>query len=69
MNSAWTHKGYKATVEYDADFSLFCGSVADMYDGVYFESKSLEDVDLAFHEAVDDYMAFCDEKGKIPGPQ
>lgn len=60
-----TYKGYDATVEYDEGASLFCGSVADTRDGIYFETESPDDVDAAFHEAVDDYLAFCEAKGKI----
>ncbi len=45
---------------------MLCGSVVGMNDGVYFESQSAADIDHAFREAVDDYLAFCAEKGKEP---
>lgn len=66
MNSTLTYRGYSATVEYDEGSSLFCGSVADMRDGIYFEVGSLEDAERAFHGAADDYLAFCGVKDKIP---
>lgn len=66
MNSTLAYKGYSAKVEYDEGSSLFCGSVADMRDGVYFEAEFQEDAERAFRGAVDDYLAFCEAKGKIP---
>lgn len=66
VKSTLAYRGYSAKVEYDERSSLFCGSVADMRDGVYFEAESLENADRAFRGAVDDYLAFCEAKGKIP---
>lgn len=66
VNTTLTYKAYSATIEYDEGSSLYCGSIADMRDGVYFETESLEDVERAFHGAVDDYLAFCEAKDKIP---
>ncbi|TJW09871.1 type II toxin-antitoxin system HicB family antitoxin [Parvibacter caecicola] len=37
-----------------------------MRDGIYFEAESAADIERAFHEVVDDYLAFCAEKGKSP---
>lgn len=48
------------------DSKLLCGSVVGMRDGIYFEAESAADVERAFHETVDDYLAFCVEKGKSP---
>lgn len=66
MSNVLMYKGYFATVEFDSDSCMLCGSVVGMNDGVYFESQSAADIDRAFHEAVDDYLAFCAEKGKEP---
>lgn len=66
MSNVLTYKGYFATVEFDGDSRMLCGSVVGMNDGVYFESQSAADIDRAFHEAVDDYLAFCAEKSKEP---
>ena len=66
MDSTLTYKAYSATIEYDEGSSLYCGSVADMRDGVYFEAESLEDAERAFRGVLDDYLAFCKAKDKIP---
>ena len=58
--------GYYATVEFDSEEGLLCGSVVGMSDGVYFEVETAAGVESAFHEAVDDYLSFCKEKGKQP---
>ena len=66
MSNILIYKGYCAAVEIDSDSKLLCGSVVGMRDGVYFEAESASDIERAFHEAVDDYLAFCAEKGKQP---
>lgn len=66
MNNVLTYKGYYATVGFDSDSHLLCGSVVGMNDGVYFEAESGSSIESAFRDAVDDYLAFCAEKGKQP---
>ena len=48
------------------NIDLSIGSVVGMSDGVYFEVETAAGVESAFHEAVDDYLSFCKEKGKQP---
>lgn len=67
MNNILTYRGYYATVEFDSKSHTLCGSVVGMNDGVYFEAESASDIEGAFHDAIDDYLAFCAEKGKVPG--
>ncbi|WP_296012999.1 type II toxin-antitoxin system HicB family antitoxin [uncultured Adlercreutzia sp.] len=66
MSNVLSYKGYYATIEFDAEAELLCGSVVGMRDGVYFEADRADEVEKAFHEAVDDYLDFCREKGKEP---
>lgn len=66
MSNVLCYQGYYATVEFDATSCLLCGSVVGMTDGVYFEAESASDIERVFHDAVDDYLAFCKEKGKAP---
>lgn len=66
MSNVLSYRGYYATVEFDSEEKLLCGSVVGMSDGVYFETETAAEVESAFHEAVDDYLAFCKEKGKQP---
>ena len=66
MSNVLSYKGYCATVEYDAEARLLCGSVVGMRDGVYFEAESSSGIEAAFHEAIEDYLELCREKGKVP---
>lgn len=61
-----THKGYIATVEFDADDLLLVGRLAGINDVVGFHGRNGEEVVAAFHEAVDDYLETCDTVGKKP---
>lgn len=66
MSRTLAYKGFEASVEDGAESSTSCGSILNIDDGVYFEAESASDIEIAFHEAVDDYIAFCAEKGKEP---
>lgn len=66
MSNVLSYQGYYATIEFDAETHLLCGSVVGMRDGIYFEAERADEVETAFHDAVDDYLAFCRDKGKDP---
>ena len=59
-------KGYEAVVEYDADADLFHGEVIDMRDVVTFQGRSVDELKQAFSDSIDDYLAFCAERGEEP---
>ena len=42
------------------------GHFLGTYDDVYFEGSSVQELRAAFHEAVDDYLAYCEETGREP---
>ncbi len=58
-----THTGH---VEFDDEAGLFHGEVLDMRDAVTFQGRSVEEIETAFRESVDDYLAFCAERGEAP---
>ena len=58
------YKGYVGTVE--ADDGGFAGRVAGLRDVVTFEGESYKEVEQAFRDSVDDYLAFCAERGEAP---
>ena len=60
------HKGYTATVEFDADDLLLAGRIAGINDVVGFHGRNAEEIVAAFHEAVDDYLETCAAIGKAP---
>ena len=61
-----TYKGYSARVLFSAEDRLLYGKIEGIADLVNFQSDSAEEVETVFHEAVDDYLAFCQDIGKVP---
>ena len=45
---------------------VFHGRVLGLRDIVTFEADSAENLVKAFHDSVDDYLAFCEERGVEP---
>ena len=53
------HKGYAARVEYDSADRIFVGHLAGIRDSVSFHGCTVDELELAFREAVEDYVAAC----------
>jgi predicted HicB family RNase H-like nuclease len=66
MNGLMTYKGYHAKIEYDNDARVFHGRVLAIKDVINFEGDCVEELDQAFKDSVDDYLAFCEERGEKP---
>ncbi|PWB82964.1 MAG: toxin-antitoxin system HicB family antitoxin [Methylocystaceae bacterium] len=64
--NAMTYKGYEAIVEFDEEAELFHGEVVDLRDVITFQGRSVDELKRAFAESVDDYLAFCEERGEEP---
>ena len=60
------YKGYTGTLELDQEEGVFHGRVVGITDVVTYEGKSPEKLVQAFHDSVDDYLAFCAETNKDP---
>ena len=60
------YKGFYGSVEFSAADEGFFGKIIGTVDLVTFEGESVEDLKKAFTEAVDDYIALCNELGKEP---
>jgi predicted HicB family RNase H-like nuclease len=65
MNSL-TYKDYLGYVSFSAEDEVFYGKIEHIYDLITFESDNAHGLKKAFEEAVDDYIAFCEEKGIKP---
>ena len=61
-----SYKGYFGTAEFDAENEVFYGEVAAIRDVVTFQGKSVAALKQAFHDSVDEYLAFCAEHGEAP---
>ena len=53
------YKGYNARIEFDEQDRIFVGHLAGIRDIVGFHGSSVNELEGAFHEAVDDYLAHC----------
>lgn len=60
------YKGYAGKVEFDAEAAILHGEVVGIRDVVTFEGASVAEVERAFRESVDDYLAFCRQRGEDP---
>lgn len=61
-----SYKGYEAIVAYDEDAERFHGEVANTRDVITFEGVSVDELKAALAESIEDYLAFCRERGEEP---
>jgi predicted HicB family RNase H-like nuclease len=64
--STMTYKNYAARIEYSDEDKCFVGHIAGINDVVGFHGETVEELRMAFHEAVDDYLTTCRKAGKAP---
>ena len=58
------YKGYVGKVEMDDEACVLHGEVINIRDVVTFEGQTVEEVQQAFRESVDEYLRFCQERGE-----
>ena len=60
------YKGYLGRVEYDDEAGIFHGEVINLRDVITFQGETVQELRTAFQESVEDYLAFCAERGEEP---
>ncbi|HMR99057.1 MAG TPA: type II toxin-antitoxin system HicB family antitoxin [Anaerolineales bacterium] len=60
------YKGYVGKVEIDDDAGILYGEVINVRDVITFEGESVDDVQKAFRDSVDDYLDFCAKRKESP---
>lgn len=60
------YKDYIARVEFDDEAGLFHGEIINTRDVITFQGESVVALRQAFEESVNDYLAFCAERGEKP---
>jgi predicted HicB family RNase H-like nuclease len=60
------YKGYLGIVEYDADAKLFHGDIINTRDVITFQGTTALEIEQAFKDSIDDYLAWCREEGAEP---
>ena len=61
-----TYKGYLGSVAFSEKDNVFFGKIEGINGLVNFEGESVRELTEAFHEAVDDYLAYCKDEGIEP---
>ena len=60
------YKGFLGSVEFSEADGVFFGKIEGINALVNFEGESVKELTKAFHEAVEDYLVFCEEEGIEP---
>jgi predicted HicB family RNase H-like nuclease len=61
-----SYKGYLGTFAYEEDADVLHGRIVGLRDVITFEGRSLDELKKALAASVDDYLAFCRERGEEP---
>lgn len=60
------YKGYSGQVAMDDALKVFYGNVIGINDVITFQGSTFEELTQAFHDSVDDYLAFCASRKEKP---
>ena len=60
------YKGYIGDVNFDSEAHLFHGEVINTRDVITFQGKSVDELEKAFLDSVEDYLEWCKEDGVSP---
>lgn len=60
------YKGYFGHVQYDDEAKIFHGEVVGLRDIITFQGTSVDELEQAFKDSVEDYLAWCRERGEKP---
>jgi predicted HicB family RNase H-like nuclease len=66
LKTMMEYKGYIGKVELDEEAGILYGEVINVRDVITFEGTTVEEVQKAFRESVDDYLDFCAQRGESP---
>ncbi len=60
------YKGYQGRFDYDPEADIFHGEVINLADVITFQGRSIDELREALEDSVEDYLDFCNVKGKTP---
>lgn len=60
------YKGYIGIVEFDSEAKLFHGDVVNTRDVITFQGTTVEEIETAFNDSVEDYINWCKSEGVEP---
>ncbi len=60
------YKGYIGDVKYDSEAHIFHGEIINTRDVITFQGKSVDELESAFKDSIDDYLEWCKEDDVEP---
>jgi predicted HicB family RNase H-like nuclease len=66
MRTTLQHRDYDGSVEYSAEDKMLHGRVLGIRDMISYGGTSIRELDRNFRDAIDDYIASCEKRGKQP---
>ena len=60
------YKGYVGSIEFSQEDNLLFGEILGIDGLVNYEGKTMQELTDSFHEAVEDYLAFCKDHNWTP---
>ena len=60
------YKGYFGKITYNDEAKIFHGEVIGLKDIITFQGKSVNELKKAFQDSINDYLAWCEERGEQP---
>ena len=66
MLNLMEYKGYHAKIQYSEEDNILFGRVIGITDVVSFDGESISELKEMFHQSIDDYLAMCEEEGRLP---
>lgn len=60
------YKGYFGEVTFDDEAKIFHGEVIGLKDVITFQGKTVNEIEKAFKDSINDYLAWCKERGEQP---
>ena len=58
------YKGYTGHVEFDDEAGIFHGEILDTRDVITFQGRTVEEIEVAFRDSIEDYLEFCRQRGE-----
>lgn len=59
-------KGYFGDVKYDFEAKIFHGEVVGLKDVITFQAKTVDGLEKAFKDSINDYLEWCVERNEKP---
>jgi len=59
-----SHGEFSSKITYDNDAKIFHGEVINLKDVITFQGSTIQELEKAFKDSVDDYLAWCKKHNK-----